>query len=70
MCVSWALCFYVCVLSLELLFMGCLDLFQSFQNHLKGRTHQLMMDKLEESYKIRVELMRHEQKVLTDQLTN
>jgi len=39
----------------------------SFQNHLKGRTHQLMMDKLEESYKIRVELMRHEQKVAEQQ---
>lgn len=39
----------------------------SFHNHLKGRTHQLMMDKLEESYKIRVELMRHEQKVAEQQ---
>lgn len=39
----------------------------SFQNHLKGRTHQLMMDKLEESYKIKVELMRHEQKVAEQQ---
>jgi len=40
------------------LFVG-LHLFQSFQNHMKARTHRLMMDKLEESYKIRVELMRH-----------
>ncbi|KAJ9573831.1 hypothetical protein L9F63_008783, partial [Diploptera punctata] len=39
----------------------------SFQNHLKGRTHMLMMDKLEESYKIKVELMRHEQKVSEQQ---
>jgi len=63
MCVLWTLYFYIFILSTELLFTGCLHLFQSFQNHLKGRTHQLMMDKLEESYKIRVELMRHEQKV-------
>nr|CAD7459455.1 unnamed protein product [Timema tahoe] len=40
---------------------------QSFDNHLKGRTHQLMMDKLEESYKIKVELMRHEQAVAEQQ---
>ncbi|CAG2067647.1 unnamed protein product, partial [Timema podura] len=43
------------------------ELFQSFDNHLKGRTHQLMMDKLEESYKIKVELMRHEQAVAEQQ---
>ncbi|XP_063229372.1 zinc finger protein on ecdysone puffs isoform X2 [Bacillus rossius redtenbacheri] len=39
----------------------------SFENHLKGRTHVLMMEKLEESYKIKVELMRHEQKVAEQQ---
>lgn len=54
--------FYTFLLILRFL-IDCLHLLQSFQNHLKGRTHQLMMDKLEESYKIRVELMRHEQKV-------
>ncbi|XP_067003468.1 zinc finger protein on ecdysone puffs isoform X2 [Anabrus simplex] len=39
----------------------------SFENHLKGRTHLLMMDKLDESYKIKVELMRHELKVAEQQ---
>ncbi|XP_049829586.1 zinc finger protein on ecdysone puffs-like isoform X1 [Schistocerca gregaria] len=39
----------------------------SFESHLKGRTHQLMMDKLEESNKIKVELMRHKLKVAEQQ---
>ncbi|KAG8230037.1 hypothetical protein J437_LFUL015256 [Ladona fulva] len=39
----------------------------SFENHLKGRAHQLMMTKLEDSYRIKVELMRHELKVAEQQ---
>lgn len=42
-------------------------LFQSFENHLRGRAHQLMMDKLDESYKLRVDFMRHELKVSEEQ---
>ncbi|XP_011502532.1 PREDICTED: zinc finger protein on ecdysone puffs [Ceratosolen solmsi marchali] len=39
----------------------------SFENHLRGRAHQLMMDKLDESYKLKVELMRHELRVAEEQ---
>ncbi|XP_008556677.1 zinc finger protein on ecdysone puffs [Microplitis demolitor] len=39
----------------------------SFENHLRGRAHQLMMDKLDESYKLRVDFMRHELKVAEEQ---
>lgn len=41
--------------------------FQSFENHLRGRAHQLMMDKLDESYKLKVDLMRHELRVAEEQ---
>ncbi|XP_020708477.2 zinc finger protein on ecdysone puffs isoform X2 [Athalia rosae] len=39
----------------------------SFENHLRGRAHQLMMDKLDESYKLKVDLMRHELRVAEEQ---
>uniref|UniRef100_A0A0C9RFR3 CIZ1 protein n=1 Tax=Fopius arisanus TaxID=64838 RepID=A0A0C9RFR3_9HYME len=39
----------------------------SFENHLRGRAHQLMMDKLDESYKLKVDLMRHELRVSEEQ---
>ncbi|XP_074115328.1 protein on ecdysone puffs isoform X2 [Cotesia typhae] len=39
----------------------------SFENHLRGRAHQLMMEKLDESYKLRVDFMRHELKVSEEQ---
>ncbi|KAK0177643.1 hypothetical protein PV328_001677 [Microctonus aethiopoides] len=39
----------------------------SFENHLRGRAHQLMMEKLDESYKLRVDFMRHELKVAEEQ---
>jgi len=40
---------------------------QSFENHLRGRAHQLMMEKLDESYKLKVDLMRHELRVAEEQ---
>lgn len=40
---------------------------QSFENHLRGRAHQLMMEKLDESYKLKVDLMRHELRVSEEQ---
>ncbi|XP_011703945.1 PREDICTED: zinc finger protein on ecdysone puffs isoform X2 [Wasmannia auropunctata] len=39
----------------------------SFENHLRGRAHQLMMEKLDESYKLKVDLMRHELRVAEEQ---
>ncbi|XP_015520511.1 zinc finger protein on ecdysone puffs [Neodiprion pinetum] len=39
----------------------------SFENHLRGRAHQLMMDKLDESYKLKVDLMRHDLRVAEEQ---
>ncbi|XP_011350658.1 zinc finger protein on ecdysone puffs isoform X2 [Ooceraea biroi] len=39
----------------------------SFENHLRGRAHRLMMDKLDESYKVKVDLMRHELRVAEEQ---
>lgn len=39
----------------------------SFENHLRGRAHQLMMEKLDESYKLKVDLMRHDLRVLEEQ---
>jgi hypothetical protein len=34
---------------------------------LRGRAHQLMMEKLDESYKLKVDLMRHELRVAEEQ---
>ncbi|XP_014210080.1 zinc finger protein on ecdysone puffs [Copidosoma floridanum] len=39
----------------------------SFENHLRGRAHLLMMEKLDESYKLKVELMRHDLGVAEEQ---
>ncbi|XP_043249040.1 zinc finger protein on ecdysone puffs isoform X2 [Colletes gigas] len=39
----------------------------SFENHLRGRAHQLMMEKLDESYKLKVDLMRHDLRVAEEQ---
>lgn len=37
--------------------------FQSFNKHMKGRPHQLMMDGLSDKYKLKVDLLRHEMRV-------
>ncbi|XP_063986364.1 zinc finger protein on ecdysone puffs [Diachasmimorpha longicaudata] len=39
----------------------------SFENHLRGRAHQIMMDKHDESYKLKVDLMRHELRIAEEQ---
>ncbi|XP_076286290.1 protein on ecdysone puffs isoform X1 [Lasioglossum baleicum] len=39
----------------------------SFENHLRGRAHQLMMEKLDEMYKLKVDLMRHELRIAEEQ---
>jgi len=39
----------------------------SFTKHLKGRPHQLMMDGLNEKYKLKVDLLRHEMRLAEQQ---
>ncbi|GLG97956.1 Uncharacterized protein GBIM_04609 [Gryllus bimaculatus] len=36
---------------------------QSFENHLRGKSHQMMMDQTEKTYKVQVKLMRQELKL-------
>ncbi|XP_075230089.1 protein on ecdysone puffs [Lycorma delicatula] len=39
----------------------------SFEKHMTGRRHQMMMEQLDETYKIKVELLRHEQRAAESQ---
>lgn len=39
----------------------------SFEKHVTGKRHQIMMEQLDETYKIKVELLRHEQRAAESQ---